>query len=65
MRDSNINVVLAWTCQGSYFLGLELEKVKACHFAMEVALSQSFKSVVLEGDCKSLITVEEQIDGES
>ena len=42
--------------QGIRFLGPELEEARACYFALKTVFSHGVRSIILEGDCKSLIT---------
>lgn len=54
VRDTEGDVALAAVQQGPEFLVPEME-ARACRYAPQVALHHGFRSIVLEGDCQTLI----------
>jgi len=56
VRESEGDIVLARVCPGTGFLGSELKEARVCYFALKTAFSHGVRSIILEGDCKSLIT---------
>jgi len=55
IRDIEGDVALAAVQQGPEFLGPEIEEARACRCTLQVALHHGFQSIVLEGDCPTLI----------
>jgi len=56
VKDSEGDIVLAEVHQDIGFFRPELEEGRACYFALKMTFSHGVKSVILEGDCKPLIT---------
>ena len=55
IRDSKGEIVLVGVCQGIGVPGPKLEEAQTCCFVLKTAFSHGVKSVIVEGDCNTLI----------